>query len=156
MYGPVSWTPAPARRVRRRGPPFRVGIGGGVVSAGHLPVLWVDNAAVVSAPAEIDVVNAGDVLGCLLTVIREGPAVLIADLTATTFCDSAAVHTLVHAFKQARASGVELRLALGGPAVSRLLEITGVNQLIGTYPTVPESLIGGPPPEAQPTSKADG
>jgi anti-sigma B factor antagonist len=133
-----------------------VGIGGGVVSAGHVPVLWVDNAAVVSAPAEIDVVNAGDVLGCLLTVIREGPAVLIVDLTATTFCDSAAVHTLVHAFKQARASCVELRLALGGPAVSRLLEITGVNQLIGTYPTAPESLIGGPPPEAQPTSKADG
>jgi anti-sigma B factor antagonist len=117
-------------------------------------VLWVDNAAVVSAPAEIDVVNAGDVLGCLLTVIREGPAVLIVDLTATTFCDSAAVHTLVHAFKQARASGVELRLALGGPAVSRLLEITGVNQLIGTYPTVPESLIGRPPPEAQPTSRS--
>jgi anti-sigma B factor antagonist len=128
-----------------------------VVSAGHLPVLWVDNAAVVSAPAEIDVVNAGDVLACLLTVIRDGPAVLIVDLTATTFCDSAAVHALVHAFKQARASGVELRVVVGGPAVSRLLEITGVDQLIGTYPTVPESLIGSPPPpEAQPTSKTGG
>ena len=120
-------------------------------------MLWVDNAAVVSAPAEIDVVNAGDVLGCLLTVIRDGPAVLIVDLTATTFCDSAAVHALVHAFKEARASGVELRVVVGAPAVSRLLEITGVDQLIGTYPTVPESLIGSPPPpEAQPTSKAGG
>jgi anti-sigma B factor antagonist len=128
-----------------------------VVSAGHLPVLWVDNAAVVSAPAEIDAANAGDVLEGLLTAIRDGPAALIVDLTATTFCDSAAVHALVKAFKEAGASGVELRLAAGGPAVGRLLEITGVDQLIGTYPTVPESLIGKPPPpEAQPTSKAGG
>jgi anti-sigma B factor antagonist len=128
-----------------------------VVSAGHHPVLWVDHVAVVSAPAEIDVSNAGDVLGCLLMVIRDGPAVLIVDLTATTFCDSAAVHALVQAFKEARASGVELRLAAGGPAVIRLLEITGVDQLIGIYPTVPESLIGRPtPPEAQPTSKTGG
>ena len=128
-----------------------------VVPAGHLPVLWVDNAAVVSAPAEIDAANAGDVLEGLLTAIRDGPGALIVDLTATTFCDSAAVHALVKAFKEAGASGVELRLAAGGPAVSRLLEITGVDQLIGTYPTVLESLIGKPPsPEAQPTSKADG
>jgi anti-anti-sigma factor len=128
-----------------------------VVSAGHLPVLWVDNAAVVSAPAQIDAVNVGDLLGCLLTVICHGPAVLIVDLTATTFCDSAAVHALVQAFKEARAAGVELRLAVGAPAVSRLLEITGVDQLIGTYPTVPESLIGKPPPpDAQPTSKTGG
>jgi anti-anti-sigma factor len=128
-----------------------------VVSAGHLPVLWVDNAAVVSAPAQIDAVNVGDLLGCLLTVIGDGPAVLIVDLTATTFCDSATVHALVRAFKEARAGGVELRLAVGAPAVSRLLEITGVDQLIGTYPTVPESLIGRPPPpDAQPTSKTGG
>jgi anti-anti-sigma regulatory factor len=65
-------------------------------------------------------------------------------------------HALVHAFEEASASGVELRLAVGGPAVSRLLEITGVDQLIATYPTVPESLIGRPPPEAQPTSKTAG
>ena len=121
------------------------------------PVLWVDRAAVVSAPAEVDARNAGDVLACLLSVIREGPATLIVDMTATTFCDSAGVNSLVQAFRRAGASGIEMRLAVSGPAVRRILEITAVDQLIGTYPTVPASLIGAlGPPEAQPSSNTSG
>ena len=103
-------------------------------------------AAVVSAPAQIDARNAGDVLACLLSVICEGPATLIVDLTATAFCDSAGLNTLLQAFRRAGASGTEMRLAVSGPAVRRILEVTGIDQLIGTYPSVPESLIGGPGP----------
>jgi anti-anti-sigma factor len=111
----------------------------------------------VSTPAEIDARNAGDVLACLLSVIREGPAVLIVDMTATAFCDSAGVSTLVQAFQRAGASGIEMRLAVTGPAVRRILQITAVDQLIGTYPSVPASLIGGlGPPGAQPTSNTSG
>jgi anti-anti-sigma factor len=120
-------------------------------------VLWIDRAAVVSAPAEIDARNAGDVLACLLSVIREGPATLIVDMTATAFCDSAGLNSRVQAFRRAAAGGIEMRLAVCGPAVRRILEITAVDQLIGTYPSVPASLIGGlGPPEAQPSSKTSG
>jgi anti-sigma B factor antagonist len=127
------------------------------VPARRHPVLWIDRAAVVSAPAEIDARNAGDVLICLLSVIGEGPATLIVDMTATAFCDSAGVNSLVQAFRRAGASGIEMRLAVCGPAVRRILEITAVDQLIGIYPSVPASLIGGlGPPEAQPSSKTSG
>ena len=120
-------------------------------------MLWVDTAAVVSAPAEIDARNAGDVLACLLSVIRDGPATLIVDMTATAFCDSAGVSSLVQAFRRAGASGIEMRLAVTGPAVRRVFEVTAVDQLIGTYPSVPASLIGGlGPPEAQPSSNTSG
>jgi anti-sigma B factor antagonist len=128
-----------------------------VVPAQRHPVLWIDRAAVVSAPAEIDARNAGDVLACLLAVIREGPATLVVDMTATTFCDSAGVNGLVQAFRRAGASGIEMRLAASGPTVRRILEITAVDQLIGTYPSVPASLIGGlGPPEPQPFSNTSG
>ena len=121
------------------------------------PVLWIDRAAVVSAPAQIDACNAGEVLACLLSVIREGPATLIVDMTATAFCDSAGLNSLVQAFRRAGASGIEMRLAAGGPAVRRILEVTGVDQLIGSYPSVPESLIGGLGlPGSQPSSKTSG
>ena len=121
------------------------------------PVLWIDRAAVVSAPAEMDARNAGDVLACLLSVIRKGPATLIVDMTATAFCDSAGVNSLVQAFRRAAASGIEMRLAVTGPSVRRILEITAVDQLIGTYPSVPASLIGGlGPPKAQPSSNTSG
>lgn len=110
-----------------------------------------------SAPAEIDARNAGDVLACLLSVIREDPATLIVDMTATAFCGSAGVSSLVEAFQRAGASGIEMRLAVTGPAVRRTLEVTGVDQLIGTYPSLPASLIGElGPPETQPSSNTSG
>ena len=128
-----------------------------VVPAQRHPVLWIARAAVVSAPAEIDARNAGDVLACLLAVIGEGPATLIVDMTTTAFCDSAGVSSLVQAFRWAGASGIEMRLAASRPSVRRVLEITAVDQLIGTYPSVPASLIGGTgPPEAQPSSNTSG
>jgi anti-anti-sigma factor len=121
------------------------------------PVLWIDRAAVVSAPAQVDARNAADVLACLLSVIHQGPATLIVDLTATAFCDSSGLNSLVQAFRQAGASGIEMRLAVGGPAVRRILGVTGIDQLIGTYPSVPASLIGGPGPAPdQPSSKTSG
>jgi anti-anti-sigma factor len=120
-------------------------------------VLWIDRAAVVSAPAQVDARNAGDVLAWLLSVIREGPATLIVDLTATAFCDSSGLNSLVQAFRRAGAAGVEMRLAVAGPAVRRMLQITGIDQLIGAYPSVPASLIGGQdPPGGQPSSKTSG
>jgi anti-anti-sigma factor len=158
MYGAASWVPAAGVK----GPEVRPAYSSGdrrwwVVPAQRYPVLWIDRAAVVSAPAEIDAHNADDVLVCLLSVIREGPATLIVDMTATASCDSAGVGSLVQAFQRAGASGIEMRLAVTGPSVRRMLEITAVDQLIGTYPSVPASLIGGMgPPEAQPSSKTSG
>jgi anti-sigma B factor antagonist len=158
MYGAVSWCSS-RRREGSRGAArlFEWDRRWWVVPARRHPVLWVDRAAVVSAPAEIDARNAGDVLACLLSVIRDGPATLIVDMTATAFCDSAGVSSLVQAFRRAGASGIEMRLAVTGPAVRRVFEVTAVDQLIGTYPSVPASLIGElGPPEAQPSSKTSG
>ena len=90
-----------------------------------------------SAPAQVDARSADDVLACLLSVIREGPATLIVDLTATAFCDSAGLNSLVQAFRRAGASGIDMRLAVCSPTVRRILEITGIDHLIGTYPSVP-------------------
>jgi anti-anti-sigma factor len=73
------------------------------------------------------------------------------------FIHSAGLNSLVQAFRRAGASGIEMRLAVSGPTVRRILEVTGIDQLIGTYPSVPTSLIGGlGPPGAQPSSKTSG
>ena len=120
------------------------------VPAGRHPVLWVDKAAIVSAPAEIDPANADDIAMCLLSVIRQGATVLIVDMNTTRFCDPAGVSSLVRVFEHARASGVEMRLAVSDPAVRHVLDITGADRVIGTYPTVPLSLMGGPAPAPGP------
>lgn len=104
------------------------------------PVLWVGQAAVVSAPVEVDVTNADDIVNCLLSTISNGARVLIVDMTATTFCDCAGVHATVTSWTRAAAEGISLRLAAAAPAVTLVLGITGASRVIDIRPTVAAAL----------------
>jgi anti-anti-sigma factor len=103
-------------------------------------VLWDGQVAVATLPAEIDITNADEIREQLLSVVNQGASALIADMSTTTFCDSAAVSALVRTFRRATESGTKFRLVVASLAVSRVLEITGVDRLIDTYPTVAEAL----------------
>jgi anti-sigma B factor antagonist len=112
------------------------------VSHEHYPVLWTGQVAVVTLPAEIDVTNADTVREDLLSVVNQGAVLLIADLSKTTFCDSAGVSALVRTFRRAAASSSGLRLVVSTPAVQRVLSITGVDRLLDIFPSVAASLAG--------------
>ena len=106
------------------------------------PVLWIGQVAVVTLPAEIDVTNADTVREELLSVLNQGAVLLIADLSKTSFCDSAGVSALVRTFRQTSTSASAMRLVVNTPAVQRVLSITGVDRLVDTYPSVAASLAG--------------
>ncbi len=105
-------------------------------------MLWIGQVAVVTLPAEIDVTNADIVREELATVLNQGAALLIADLSKTSFCDSAGVSALVRTFRRAAASERSVRLVVSTPAVERVLSITGVDRLVDTFPSVAASLAG--------------
>ena len=107
----------------------------------HCTVLWVGQVAVVSLPAEIDISNADQVREDLLSTINRGAALLVADMSATTFCDSAGVNALVRAFKRASASAAGMRLVVSAPAVQRILAITGVDHLIDINSSVAAAMV---------------
>ena len=131
------------------------------MSQERYPVLWIGQVAVVTLPGEIDVTNADMVLEDLLSVLNQGAALLIADLSKTCFCDSAGVSALVRTFRRAATSESSMRLVVSTPAVERVLSITGVDRLVDIYPSVAASLAGpgdqssqgGQPDNA--TAKAD-
>ena len=110
------------------------------VSGERYPVLWIGQTAVVTLPAEIDITNADQVREVLLSVLNQGAVVLIADLSETTFCDSAGVSALARAFRRADASHSEMRLVVSTPAVQRILAITGIDRLLDIYPGVTAAL----------------
>ncbi len=110
----------------------------------HYPVLWIGQTAVVTLPAEIDITNADQVREDLLSVLNQGAALLIADLSRTTFCDSAGVSALARSFRRAEASQSEIRLVVSTVAVQRVLALTGVDRLLDTYPSVAASLAASP------------
>ena len=97
---------------------------------------WLGQVAVVTVPAEIDISNADNVRDDLLSVVKDGPAALVVDMSETTFCDSAGVNSLVRVYQQALAVSAAVRLVVRASAVQRVLAITGVDRLIDTFPTV--------------------
>jgi len=105
-----------------------------------------DNAApvvpvVVELPAEIDVTNSEQVYQQLVEVLTPGVDTVVADMTATIFCDSSGVHAIMHAYETAGARDVRLRLAVSpSTSVCRVLQLIGVGRLIPVYPTLEEAL----------------
>lgn len=114
------------------------------MSGNSHPVQRADRVAVISLPDEIDAANYGQVQAVLLQAVRDGAAVLVADMTGTVFCASDGVQALVSVHRAAAAAGVRLRLAIGAgsPAVRRVLVLTGADQLLDIYPDRDAALCG--------------
>jgi anti-sigma B factor antagonist len=100
---------------------------------------------VVRLPAEIDMSNADAVAAQLSDACAPGLTV-IADLSATTFCDSSGVRALLTAHKEAAAGSARLRAAVPpGGAVRRLLALLTVDTILKVFPSVAEALAAGNP-----------
>jgi anti-sigma B factor antagonist len=103
-------------------------------------VRWVDGVPVVSAPAEIDITNAGDLREAMRSCLDAGHTTLVVDMSETTFCDSAGVDQLVQANRQAVAAGGEVRLVIGAASVMRLLAIVGVDRVVPIFTNLDEAV----------------
>ena len=91
--------------------------------------------AVVPLPEHMSSVNAEQVSKRLLSAIDRGAAVLVADLTATSSCDSSGAGALLDAYQRGVAAGTELRLVVTAEAVRRALRLGGLAHLALMFPT---------------------
>ncbi len=131
----------------RRGTTYH-GASGQVLNGGEdLRVRWSGRHAIVTMPGEIDVINAPDVAELLSAAAAGSAEVITADLTTTVFCDSAGIQVLARTRDMAAARGAEFRLALGGSPVARILQLTGLDEVMPLYRDVPDSLAA---PAARP------
>ena len=115
-------------------------------------VTWSGRHAIVTMPAEIDLINATGLGHQLSAAASLSPEVTTIDMSATTFCDSAGIRVLVRAHEHAAASGAELRIAIGASPVRRILQLTGVDQVLPVYQDVRQSLTT---PRADPAANPD-
>jgi anti-anti-sigma factor len=97
---------------------------------------------VVTLPAEIDLANADAITGQLIAALGTGARVVIADMTATTFCDTLGIRSLLRAWQTATARGGELRLLLPAPGVLRVMKLLGVDNVLPVYYSLEEALAG--------------
>jgi anti-anti-sigma factor len=108
----------------------------------------------ITLPAEIDIANAGQVCEELLRALSSDPAVLVVDMTRTSFCGAAGIDALMRVRGGAFAAGIVLRVAVSAPMVRQVLEMTGVDQLIGVYPGQDAALAGLPEPDGSSVAAA--
>ena len=95
---------------------------------------------IVPLPAEIDISNSEAVGARLAAACASGAAVVIADLTATEFCDSSAIRHLLLAHDAAAARGAELRLAVRPDSmVLRMLTLTGLHRVLQVHAGLDEA-----------------
>jgi anti-sigma B factor antagonist len=112
-------------------------------------VRWYGKRVVVAVPAEVDVTNSAQVDQMLADVAAQGPEIMTVDMTATNFCDSSGIHALAHAHRLVTADGGELRIAIGTSPALRVLQLTGLDQVLTVYQDLDWALSA---PREQPQS----
>jgi len=110
-------------------------------------IRWEGDRAVITMPAEIDITSADEIRQALRAAASCGAEVLVVDMSATTFCDSAGVqaivdaYNLVDAYNRSAATPTQLRLVATG--VRRIMTLVGIDQLMPVYSTLEAALTGG-------------
>ena len=99
-------------------------------------------AAVVGMPGRIDVTNCDLVHAALIGAVESGFAVVIADLTKTSFCSYTGAAALVSAHAQAAQAGTRLRVAATWPNVRLIRKIAGTSHPLDCYPDLTAALAG--------------
>jgi anti-sigma B factor antagonist len=94
----------------------------------------------VALPAEIDTANASDVLDQITAAATGGVKLVIADMTATTFCDSSGIGALLQAHQRAVGSGAELRLILPSRNIKRVMSLVGADRVLMIYESLFEAM----------------
>jgi anti-sigma B factor antagonist len=104
------------------------------------PVKVISGVPIMTAPRELDMSNAPELESALRAAAPDGTGTLVIDMSLTTFCDSAALHTLLTARNRFRVGGGDLVLVIAGGAVLRVFEITGADRLIRHVTSLEEAL----------------
>jgi len=103
----------------------------------------ISGLPVISAPDEIDIASADQLREALLAVSTPG-AVVVMDMTETTFCDSSGLDLFAEISDRLYESGGELRVVVCSAMVRRVMTVTGVDQLVRTFPTLYKALTARP------------
>jgi anti-sigma B factor antagonist len=79
---------------------------------------------------ELDLLAAPHLRSALLEAGRHDGATIDLDLSAVTFIDSTGISVILQAWQRANAAGGRLVLGAASPVVARVIEATGLSELL--------------------------
>lgn len=101
--------------------------------------------ALVAIAGELDMATAPDLFDVLAEAIGSGDTDIVLDLSGLEFCDSAGLAVFVRARNQLDQSGHRLIVAAPTEAVARILDLSGVSQVVPTVTdtAAARAMVGG-------------
>jgi anti-sigma B factor antagonist len=107
----------------------------------HLSDEAIDaDTQVVRAHGELDLYVAPEFKRRLAEIIETGKTRIVVDLTDAAFMDSTALGVLIGALKRLRVRGGALAVASEQPSILRILELTGMDQVLELHATADDAL----------------
>ncbi|GIF77645.1 STAS domain-containing protein [Asanoa siamensis] len=98
------------------------------------------DVVVVSVGGELDMATAPQLQDQITDLLDRGLSRLVFDLTEVSFCDSTGLSVFVRAKNGTDEAGGVVRLAAPQRGVRRILEVSGLVEVLHTYQTVDEAV----------------
>lgn len=98
---------------------------------------------VLTLSGELDATNAAEADEAVRIAWQDPPSYLVFDLSRLVFMDSTGVRVLVRARRRATEHEGTIVLAGLTPSVSRIIELTGLNQVFTIHATLEQALPAG-------------
>jgi anti-sigma B factor antagonist len=112
-----------------------------VTSLMRMEVEWHGELPVASVHGEVDVSNVEELGARLRGLVTNRHMGLVADLTATSYLDSAGINLLFAIGAELAGRQQALRLVVGPASpIARVVAITSLDRAYHTYPSVPEAV----------------
>lgn len=93
-----------------------------------------EDVAVVTVCGEVDLYTAPQLRSELVGVLEDGARRLVIDMSRVEFCDSTGISVLLSAMKRSRDKGGDLELVAPKSAVTKVLEVTGLDAVFVIHP----------------------
>jgi anti-sigma B factor antagonist len=90
----------------------------------------------VTVTGHLDLYTAHRLGDALNPLLDSGHHTVLADLSGVTFLDSTGLTCLINAYRAARRTGSRLALIAPSLPVQRMLQLTGVDQVLDSYPSL--------------------
>ncbi len=106
------------------------------------------DVAVVTVAGELDMATAPTLQDEVTRLVEAGQVRLVFDLADVSFCDSTGLSVFVRARNRTGAAGGDVRLAAPQRSVQRILEVSGLVDVLPTFPTLAGAIAadGSPRP----------
>ena len=95
---------------------------------------------VISVAGELDMATAPHLQAHITELLESGQDRLVFDLADVSFCDSTGLSVFVRAKNSSDAAGGTVRLAAPQRGVLRILEVSGLVEVLPTFATVAEAV----------------